>query len=253
MKTLLSHKLDLVFSTFIEVTGLITTGASISRIVTPILACSCEILKGRGAFAVLEDASELRRVSFVPRRGRGRRPVTEAKLDAASPAARLCRARTVPVMWPLRSPGEIGEIFGLENGLRAATLVGASLKYQKTRVGALGVILPARTRPKAEDLGLFDLLVRQAAAAIKNAREFERTQTLSITDGLTGAYNYRFMIEALGKQIGMAQRFRETFSIIMIDVDSLKEYNDVHGHLGGSEVIRQVARVAASRIRMIDL
>jgi diguanylate cyclase (GGDEF)-like protein len=39
----------------------------------------------------------------------------------------------------------------------------------------------------------------------------------------------------------------------MIDVDSLKEYNDVHGHLGGSEVIRQVARVAASRIRAIDL
>lgn len=253
MKTLLSHKLDLVFSTFIEVTGLITTGASISRIVTPILACSCEILKGRGAFAILDDGGELSRVSFVPKRGRARRPVTQGRIDAGSAAAKLCRTRTMPLVRPIGSPEEMRAIFGHENGLRTGILVGACLRYQKARIGAMGVILPARSRSKAEDLGLFELLVRQAAAAVKNAREFERTQTLSITDGLTGAYNYRFMIDALEKQVGMAQRFREVFSIIMIDVDSLKEYNDVHGHLGGSEVIRQVARVAASKIRMIDL
>jgi diguanylate cyclase (GGDEF)-like protein len=143
-------------------------------------------------------------------------------------------------------------MFGLENGHRPGTLVGACLRYRKARVGAIGVILPAGSRPKAEDLGLFQLLVRQAAVAIQNAKEFETTQALSITDGLTGAYNYRFMLDVLKKGIGVAERFREVFSIIMIDVDGLKEYNDVHGHLGGSEVIRQVARVTMSKIRAID-
>jgi len=252
VKKLLPHKLDLVFSTFIEVTGLITTGASITRIVGPILACSCEILGGRGAFAILANGDGLTRVSFVRSRGKLRRPVTETGILPGGPAAKLCIAGPAPVLRPVASPADIRALFGPENGVRAGTLVGAGLRYQRARVGAIGVIIPSASRPRAEDLGLFQLLARQAAVAIKNAKEFEKTQALSITDGLTGAYNYRFMVDVLKKGVGVAERFHEIFSIIMIDVDGLKEYNDIHGHLGGSEVIRQVARVTLNNIRAVD-
>jgi diguanylate cyclase (GGDEF)-like protein len=125
--------------------------------------------------------------------------------------------------------------------------------HRRSKVGTIGVILRKARTPTTEEVGLFELLAREAGVVIKNAREFERTQTLSITDGLTGAYNYRFMLDTIKKEIGRAERFREEFAIIMLDVDGLKEYNDVHGHLGGSGVIKRVAALAAAKLRAIDM
>jgi diguanylate cyclase (GGDEF)-like protein len=253
MRKPLSNRLDLVFSTFIEVTGLVTTGASMSRIVTPILSCTCEILGGKRAFAILEDGGLFTRVSFGRQTKLARRPVREERISLSGLGAEIYTRSKVTVLKVTDSPKDLQALFGLDESPRTGTVVGASLRYRRARVGAIGVMIPGSVTPRSEDLDLFELLARQAAAAVKNAREFEKTQTLSITDGLTGAYNYRFLIDALKKEIGIAERFQERFSIIMVDVDGLKEYNDVHGHLGGSEVIKQVARVSSSKIRAIDM
>lgn len=253
VKRTLSEKLDLVFTTFIEVTGLITTGASISRIVSPILACACRILDGRAAFAILDDGGKIVRVSFAGGAGKPRQPVRQETIGLSEWGAKLCRATEAIPLAGLDSPEAIADLSGVPGKHTAATVIGTGLRYRKVKIGAIGVVVSKRRSASPEDIGLFDLLARQAAAAVRNAKEFERTQTLSITDGLTGSYNYRFLIDALRKEIGIAQRFREVFSLVMIDVDGLKEYNDVHGHLSGSEVIRQLARLAASRIRAIDM
>ena len=91
------------------------------------------------------------------------------------------------------------------------------------------------------------------AAALDNLRRFARAEELSITDGLTGVYNYRYLRSALDREVARAKRFREEFSIIMLDVDHLKEYNDVHGHLQGSEVLRRLARVVLGELRAVDV
>jgi diguanylate cyclase (GGDEF)-like protein len=249
----LSNKLDLMFTTFIEVTGLITTGASMSRIVTPILACACEILGGHEAFAILEDGNSLTRLGYTSRRAGVRHAERQDHVRIPGPASKLYGTGKVLILSGKSSSAEIEALSGMGRNLRAATMIATKLSYRKVRIGMIGVLLRRRGEPEAEDVGLFGLLARQAAVAVCNAREFDRTQTLSITDGLTGAYNYRFLIDALRKEVGIAQRYKEVFSIIMIDVDGLKEYNDVHGHLGGSEVIKQVARICKSRIRAIDM
>ncbi len=91
------------------------------------------------------------------------------------------------------------------------------------------------------------------AAALDNLRRFSRAEELSITDGLTGAFNYRYLRSALDREVARARRFREEFSIIMLDVDHLKEYNDVHGHLQGSEVLRRLAQVVMGELRAADI
>jgi diguanylate cyclase (GGDEF)-like protein len=91
------------------------------------------------------------------------------------------------------------------------------------------------------------------AAALDNLRRFARAEELSITDGLTGVYNYRYLRSALDREVARAKRFREEFSVIMLDVDHLKEYNDVHGHLQGSEVLRRLARVVLGELRASDV
>ncbi|GJM45177.1 MAG: hypothetical protein DHS20C21_20190 [Gemmatimonadota bacterium] len=91
------------------------------------------------------------------------------------------------------------------------------------------------------------------AAALDNLRRFGRAEELSITDGLTGAYNYRYLRSALDREVARALRFREDFSLIMLDVDHLKGYNDVHGHLQGSEVLRRLSQVVMGELRASDI
>jgi diguanylate cyclase (GGDEF)-like protein len=249
----LPRSLDLVFSTFIEVTGLITTGASISRIVSPILACACEILRGKGAFAVLEYKGAFTRISFAGRSGRRRPMVRAEEIRLTKEAAKIYGRMKATIVEGAGSRRVFQRLTGYEHHRASDSVVTAGLRYHSARVGMIGVVVAKGRSPGVDDLGLFELLAREAGVAIKNAREFARTQTLSITDGLTGAYNYRFLIDAIRKEIGRAERFQETFSIIMLDVDGLKEYNDVHGHLRGSGVIKRVAQLVSDELRSIDM
>jgi diguanylate cyclase (GGDEF)-like protein len=104
-----------------------------------------------------------------------------------------------------------------------------------------------------EDEALATAYAPLFASAVDNLRRFSRAEELSITDGLTGVYNYRYMRSALDKEIARSKRFRDEFSIIMLDVDHLKEYNDVHGHLRGSEVLRCLAQVVIGELRSADI
>jgi diguanylate cyclase (GGDEF)-like protein len=119
-----------------------------------------------------------------------------------------------------------------------------------------GVLTFHRFRAPAfgeDDLHLIRSLSPLFVSALENLRRFAHAEELSITDGLTGVYNYRYLRSALDMEVARAKRYEETFSIIMLDVDHLKEYNDVHGHLQGSEVLRRIAQVVSTALRGVDL
>jgi diguanylate cyclase (GGDEF)-like protein len=250
---LLPRNLELVFSTFIEVTGLITTGASMSRIVTPILACASDILCGKASFAIIENKHTYTRVSYSPPGHSNRSAVREASVRMAGFVEKVYRDPKPRRLTGRATPKQVERLSGLDGPPRSPAIVVAGLQYRKRRIGMIGVVAAGGRTPDEQEMGLFQLLARQAGIAIRNAQEFERTQTLSITDGLTGAYNYRFLVDTLKKEIGRADRFKEQFSIIMLDVDGLKEYNDTHGHLRGSAVIRSVAQIVSEKLRSIDM
>lgn len=80
-------------------------------------------------------------------------------------------------------------------------------------------------------------------------RELER---LTNIDELTGAYNRRYFNACLKLRIEEAKRYRERFSVIMIDIDGFKAANDVYGHKFGDTVLREVVRTINSRLRATD-
>jgi diguanylate cyclase (GGDEF)-like protein len=81
----------------------------------------------------------------------------------------------------------------------------------------------------------------------------ESVERLAVTDDLTRIYNYRFLKTALRREIKRASRFRQELSIVMIDVDNLKQYNDRHGHVRGSHLLREMAHLLAQQVRSWDL
>jgi diguanylate cyclase (GGDEF)-like protein len=80
-----------------------------------------------------------------------------------------------------------------------------------------------------------------------------RLAQLAVTDGLTGLYNHRHFHERLALEVERSQRSGLPLSLLMLDVDNFKQFNDTFGHPAGDEVLRQLARVLADTRRANDV
>ena len=88
---------------------------------------------------------------------------------------------------------------------------------------------------------------------IKRAIEYAHTKHLANTDSLTGLYNRRSFQERLAQEVDRAIRYHRPLSLIMIDIDYFKLYNDTHGHLQGDNVLIEVAHALQSLSRAPDI
>jgi two-component system cell cycle response regulator len=88
---------------------------------------------------------------------------------------------------------------------------------------------------------------------IKKALEYSHTKRLANTDGLTGLYNYRAFRERLEQEVKRANRYHRPLSLIMIDIDHFKLYNDTYGHQQGDHVLMEVAHSLQQLCRTSDI
>ncbi|MDX1764226.1 MAG: diguanylate cyclase, partial [bacterium] len=93
----------------------------------------------------------------------------------------------------------------------------------------------------------------QTALAIDNAILHQRTKRLAITDGLTQVLNHREFQNKLEAEVRRCIRYRRIFSLLMIDIDHFKIFNDTFGHPVGDKVLRGVSRVIQASIRNVDM
>lgn len=103
------------------------------------------------------------------------------------------------------------------------------------------------------DLRLLVAFANTAAVAIENARLHAEVQRLAITDGLTGLANHRAFMHALYTEVSRAARYQHPLSLIIMDVDSFKYYNDTYGHLAGNERLQALAHLLQNSVRYPDL
>jgi GAF domain-containing protein len=99
------------------------------------------------------------------------------------------------------------------------------------------------------EVELAEALAEQAAVAIEHARLYRISEQRAITDGLTGLYNHRYFYERLGQEVARAERYGTPVSLLMVDIDDFKAFNDAFGHVAGDEVLRGVAGILNSALR----
>ncbi len=85
------------------------------------------------------------------------------------------------------------------------------------------------------------------------SRDFEQQYKLATTDGLTELYNHRYFQEQIRMQVEQAKRYSSNFSLIIIDIDFFKKFNDTFGHQSGDAVLRQVAQTLKKNVRATDI
>jgi diguanylate cyclase (GGDEF)-like protein len=111
-------------------------------------------------------------------------------------------------------------------------------------------------RPEAEiselEVMLLTTLGNQIGIAVNNARLYEEAKTGSLHDHLTGLPNRRFMQIQIDKNIDAAKRYGEFLSVVMLDVDHFKRYNDELGHVKGDALLVQLAGILTRETRSSD-
>ncbi len=119
----------------------------------------------------------------------------------------------------------------------------------------IGVLNAESTKMAAfteRDEKLFTILAASAGMAIENARLHKRISDLTMTDDLTGIYNYRYFVQRLEEEKRRAARYDLPLSLIMMDLDWFKKTNDTYGHEVGNIVLKEIVQVVKSCIRDTD-
>lgn len=105
--------------------------------------------------------------------------------------------------------------------------------------------------------GVFQELQHKMEEADKYARELaeanKKLVRLAMKDGLTDLYNQAYIKERIEQEISRASQFNHQLSVIMMDIDDFKNYNDTCGHLSGDEGLQQIARLIMNHIRPVDV
>jgi len=127
------------------------------------------------------------------------------------------------------------------------------LLHREDIVAALCVNSKALDDVSSDDVMILSAIASELAVAIENVRLYELTKKLSITDELTGLYNYRYLQQRLKSEFERAGRYVHPLSLIMIDVDDFKSYNDTYGHVQGDSVLAEVARIIKGGCRELDV
>ena len=126
------------------------------------------------------------------------------------------------------------------------------LKAVDAVVGLLTLYTLPGTEASADQMKLFCSLGSQIGIAINNARLFQQTRLSSLQDALTGLANRRSLQTQMGRSFEAAKRYNQRLSVLMLDIDHFKLFNDTRGHLEGDRMLVRVAAILAREMRNAD-
>jgi diguanylate cyclase (GGDEF)-like protein len=105
----------------------------------------------------------------------------------------------------------------------------------------------------SDDFQKFEILASQLALQVKKIKLYETVKETSIVDGLTRVFVRRHFMERFAEELKRAFRYRFPLSVLMVDVDHFKSYNDQFGHLVGDKTLREVAQIIRDNVRRVDV
>ena len=140
---------------------------------------------------------------------------------------------------------------------KSKSLLCVPLKLRDKIIGVLNLSDKKNLAPfNAEDLQLLTSFANLASLMIERSlvlEQSERFEQLSVTDSLTGLYNRRFLKSRLEEELNRSTRQGFNLTVLFIDLDFFKSYNDVCGHIAGDRALRRTAEIIKASLRDMDV
>ena len=130
--------------------------------------------------------------------------------------------------------------------------VAIPLKIENKTIGVLDVESKEYDGFSEWEIKLLTSIAAQLAIAIEKSRLFEKTKVLSLTDPLTELPNRRHFDIIIDAELKRSARYNRPLSLLLIDFDNFKKYNDDFGHIAGDKVLKEYAGIMKSAIREVD-
>lgn len=160
---------------------------------------------------------------------------------------------------PVRAAVSSGEITRAKG--HSCSLYPQTMSHQvvvPVRIENVGdmALLAASTSSSYVDLLTDDILValqNHIQSALTNAHKYDAIRRQVVTDHLTGLYNRRYFMNRAGEEIERSLRYQQPLSVLMIDIDHFKDFNDTYGHATGDRVLQTVAHAVKDTLREPDV
>jgi diguanylate cyclase (GGDEF)-like protein len=133
---------------------------------------------------------------------------------------------------------------------RTGTVV--PLMKDDTVLGALALYSADLRSYDSDHLRIMEAVAKLASDAIGNAVRHERSETSALTDPITGLPNARALRHRFEEQADRARRHKDTFCVVMMDLDGFKAVNDQFGHQAGDHLLRDIGRLMLTQLRSSD-
>ncbi len=134
------------------------------------------------------------------------------------------------------------------------SIIYVAIEINGKNIGYLAGFLKRKDRDFLDtDLEFLYTFGKQTGLLIENAYFMEKVKRLSITDGLTGLNNIRYLNEAINVEMRRAVRYKKNLCVAMIDVDNFKNYNDTNGHPAGDLVLKKISKILLELTRDTDI
>ena len=236
--------------TCVEIGKAVTSTLNMEQILNIILTRLSELIKASNWSLYLLDP-ETQELYFEVVVGLDKRLLADVRMKLGEGVVGTAALAGEPVLVPdVKQDPRFNERVDDITGFVTRSLICLPLKVQDSVIGVIEIVNP-------EDPSLFQdtsmpvlsILADYVSIAITNARNHMRIESLAITDDVTGFYNTRFLHNCLDKFLQQSQ----LVSLAFLDLDDFKQVVDAHGHLMGSKMLKEVAKVIASQLEDSDL
>ncbi|HEY8745733.1 MAG TPA: diguanylate cyclase, partial [Chloroflexota bacterium] len=195
-------------------------------------------------YAEGEDAGEQHVTDVVPAGAYLAKLILHHRLKVAKP-------QPSPAYATRSTLSEATDLFGeVVQALPPASLLRAPILLQRRWAGDLLLARNAGDAPFDDgDVAVLDAFVAQASLALENAALYQRVQVQAATDSLTGLPNHRSLKERLDEEVTRARRQQRKLTVLMLDIDYFKPFNDDYGHAAGDSALQTVATALKNATR----
>ncbi len=234
-------------STLYEVGKAISSVLDFRKLQNMILEIVVKVIKAeKGSLMLLDDSEKILTIGVAI--GLSEEIARDTKLEIGESVAGWVVKTCQPLF--VRNTQTDSEFSNIKKShVRAGTLMCVPLMAKDKLLGTLNV---SRSEPDSfsdKDFELFVNLANQAAIAIDNARLYR----YAVTDEMTKLYNHRYFQQRLDEELQRADRYENFVSLIILDVDHFKNFNDTYGHPEGDRALKTVARLLEKSVREIDI
>jgi len=141
---------------------------------------------------------------------------------------------------------------GVSDTRQISSLISSPLVSEDDFLGILRLDNPQAYFYSQDDLRLLVTISDISAVALENGQLFQKTQELAIRDGLTSFYRKEYFLERLAQECKRCRLTNEKFSLLMLDIDYFKDYNDKFGHTAGDIVLKSLSQAIVGTLKGVN-